>query len=110
MIDSVLNSASQLSHCFVTGYLIEALMLADPLKEQETLVYGLGTVKLLASSPVLRDEIMSADVMVLIEDTLRVCCEACSSSQPTAAEMTHMRNVLIQVCISGKGSFIIDYN
>lgn len=81
----------------ISGFLIEALMLADPLKEQETFVYGVGTIKLLASSPVLRDQILSADVMALVENTLKVCCEACSSSQPTTGEMTHMRNILIQV-------------
>lgn len=80
---------------------MDVLKLADPLKEQETMVYGLGTIKLLGSSSVLRDEIMNADVMVLIEDTLKVCCEACASSssaQPTTGEMAHMRNILIQVC------------
>lgn len=72
--------------------------MANPLKEQETLVYGLGVIKLLASSPALREQMVSTDVMVLMNNTLKVCCEECATSQPTAGEMTHMRNILIQVC------------
>lgn len=76
---------------------MKTLMIADPLREQETLVYGLGTIKLLASSPELREEIADTEVMVLMEGTMRVCSEVCSSSKPTATDITHMRNILIQV-------------
>ena len=88
------------------------LSLADVLKEQETLVYGLGTIKLLASSSILREEIVSADVLSLVQNTLQVCCEVCSSTsssssasvQPSAGDMAHTRNILIQVRLFGKGS------
>lgn len=61
------------------------------------MVYGLGVVKLLASSPVLRDQMADTEVMALIVSTLKVCCDSCSTAQPTAGEMAHMRNMLIQV-------------
>ena len=61
-------------------------------------MYGLGVIKLLASSPSLREQMVSTDVMVLINNTLKACCEKCATSQPTAGEMTHMRNIQIQVC------------
>lgn len=81
---------------------MEVLKLAELPKEQETMVYGLGAVKLLASSGALREEIMAAGVLALLEDCLRGCCEAPPSgggqATPTAGEVTHMRNVLIQVC------------
>ena len=79
------------------GYLIDALLSANLLKEPETMVYGLGVVKLLASSPVLRDQMLDTEMMQLIGNTLTVCCETCSAMQPTTAEMLHMRNILIQV-------------
>ena len=88
------------------GYLIDALLSANPLKEPETMVYGLGVVKLLASSPALRDQMVDTEVMALISSTLTVCCETCLGSQPTALEMTHMRNILIQV-LSGRGNILV---
>lgn len=71
-------------------------MLANLVKEQETMVYGLGVVKLLASSPVLREQMLATNVMTLIVSTLKVCCETCSTMRPNATER---RNVLIQVRI-----------
>lgn len=77
------------------------------------MVYGLGVVKLLASSPALRDQMLDTNVMALISNTLTACCEACSSTQPTAGEMAHMRNMLIQVyaisgnCIRERGAIIL---
>jgi hypothetical protein len=64
------------------------------------MVYGLGVIKLLASSPALRDQMLETDVVGLIGNMLTVCCETCSAAvqQPTATEMVHMRNILIQVC------------
>ena len=73
------------------------LMLADPLSEQEIMVYGIGTLKLLSSCPNLREQLADCDVMVLMMNTLKVCCEAQSSVQLTVGEMTHLRNMLIQV-------------
>ena len=69
-------------------------MLADPLNEQETMVYGLGTLKLLASCSDLRELLVNIDVVTLMAKTLKVCCEIQSSSNLSTAHLSHM---LIQV-------------
>ena len=81
---------------------MSVLQQAEPLKEQETMVYGLGTLKLLASSPCLREQVASSGVMDLTVNTLRVCSQACDSGKLNAGEMVHIRNILIQVLL-GKG-------
>ncbi len=75
------------------------LQLAEPLQEQETMVYGLGTIKLLASSPCLREQVTSSGIMDLTVSTLRVCSQACASGKLAAGEMAHIRNILIQVMV-----------
>lgn len=68
--------------------------------------YGLGTIKLLASSPCLREQVASSGVMDLTINTLRVCCQACDSGKLNAGEMVHVRNILIQVLV-GKGLWVV---
>ena len=79
------------------GLLVAVLQLAEPLQEQETLVYGLGTIKLLASSPHLREQMASSGVMDLTVSTLKACSQACAAGKLTAGEMVHVRNIVIQV-------------
>lgn len=55
---------------------MEALLLVDPEAEQETMVYGLGTLKLLASCPELREQLASStQVMSLLLNTLKLCIQ-----------------------------------
>lgn len=71
--------------------------MADPLSEQETMVYGLGTLKLLASCPDLREQLVNTDVIVLMMNVLTLCTNPHTLSQYTPGERTHLRNMLIQV-------------
>jgi len=57
------------------GPLIDLLSVADPLTNTEAMVYGLGTIKLLASNSELRDQLASAGVMRFLASTLQKCTE-----------------------------------
>ena len=57
------------------GPLIDLLSVADPLTNTEAMVYGLGTVKLLASNSELRDQLAGAGVMRFLASTLQKCTE-----------------------------------
>ena len=78
----------------ISAPLVELLLSADPLVDCETMVYGLGTVKLLASHGELREQLVSAGVMELVANTLLKCTEPTSQEK---AMKSHVRNILIQV-------------
>lgn len=78
----------------ISSPLIELLESADPLVDSETMVYGLGTVKLLASNRDIREQLVSAGVMRLMADMLLKCTERGDGEDGTRSRI---RNVLIQV-------------
>ncbi len=71
---------------------MELLSTAEPGSDPEALVYGLGTVKLLASNSGLREELGKAGVMRLLASMLQTCTE---SSQSMDKKL--VRNILVQV-------------
>ena len=80
----------------VSAPLVELLLSADPLVDCETMVYGLGTVKLLASSHDLREQLISAGVMGLMANTLLKSTEEASQED---GMKPRVRNILIQVLL-----------
>lgn len=67
---SLLSSTSLLS-----GSLINALSNADPQTQHEAMVYGMGTIKLLASNPQLREELSQKDCVRMMSLCLQKCSE-----------------------------------
>ena len=78
----------------ISAPLVDLLLSADPLVDCETMVYGLGTVKLLASNSELREQLVSAGVVGLVANTLLKCTEPSSQEE---AMKSRIRNILIQV-------------
>lgn len=66
---------SFLSLSLFPGPLIDLLSVENPLTNTEAMVYGLGTVKLLASNSELRDQLAGAGVMRFLASTLQKCTE-----------------------------------
>ena len=79
----------------ISGLLVELLLTADPLVDSDTMVYGLGTVKLLASNGELREQLIAAGVMGLMATTLQRSTE--QTSQVEEGLRPRLRNILIQV-------------
>ena len=79
----------------ISGFLVELLLTADPLMDSDTMVYGLGTVKLLASNGELREQLIVAGVMGLMAATLQRSTE--QTSQVEEGLRPRLRNILIQV-------------
>ena len=79
----------------ISGLLVELLLTADPLMDSDTMVYGLGTVKLLASNGELREQLIAAGVMGLMAATLQRSTE--QTSQVEEGLRPRLRNILIQV-------------
>ena len=61
---------------------MELLLTADPLVDLEAMVYGLGTVKLLAGNSSLREQLAGAGVMPLLADTLQKCTDVSQAVSP----------------------------
>ena len=78
----------------ISAPLVELLLSADPLVDCDTVVYGLGTVKLLASNSELREQLVGAEVMKLMANTLLKSTEQASQEENMK---TRVRNILIQV-------------
>lgn len=78
----------------ISGPLVELLLTADPLADCDTMVYGLGTVKLLASNGELREQLVGAGVMGLMAATLQR-----RTGQVEEGARPRLRNILIQVQI-----------
>ena len=79
----------------ISGPLVDLLLTADPLVDCDTMVYGLGTVKLLASNGELREQLIGAGVMGLMATTLQRSTE--QASQVEEGARPRLRNILIQV-------------
>lgn len=79
----------------ISASLVDLLLSADPLVDCETMVYGLGTVKLLASNGEVREQLISAGVMGLMANTLLKSTEQSSQDEPGLK--SRVRNILIQV-------------
>ena len=79
----------------ISAPLVELLLTADPLVDCDTVVYGLGTVKLLASNGELREQLIGAGVMELMATTLQRSTE--QANQKEDGVKPRLRNVLIQV-------------
>ena len=79
----------------ISAPLVELLLTADPLVDCDTMVYGLGTVKLLASNGELREQLIAAGVMGLMATTLQRSTE--QASQVEEGVRPRLRNILIQV-------------
>lgn len=73
--------------------LVDLLLTTDPHSDPEATVYGLGTVKLLASNSSLRGQLGEAGVMRLLANTLQRCVENSANG-----DKKHTRNILVQVC------------
>lgn len=71
---------------------MELLFTAEPGTDPEALVYGLGTVKLLASNSGLRGELGGAGVVRLLATTLYSCTDYSKTSDKKL-----VRNILVQV-------------
>ena len=54
---------------------MELLLAADPLVDPEAMVYGLGTIKLLAGNSSLREQLAGTGVMPLLTNTLQKCTD-----------------------------------
>ena len=80
----------------ISAPLVDLLLTADPLVDCDTMVYGLGTVKLLASNGELRDQLIGAGVMGLMATTLQRSTEQ-ASQQIEEGARPRVRNILIQV-------------
>ena len=80
--------------CNISGPLVELLLPVDPLSDYETIVYGLGTVKLLASNHELREQLASAGIMRLMANTLKSCTDESSMQKIGKSKI---RNILVQV-------------
>ena len=81
------NTVTSCMTSYCVGCLVEALLQVDLEGEQETLIYGLGTLKLLASCPEVREQLTrSTQVMPLLINVLGMCTQPGKNT-----------NVLIQV-------------
>ena len=93
----------------VSAHLVELLMSADPLVDCDAMVYGLGTVKLLASNSELREQLVGAGVVGLMASTLMKSTSE-EASQDEGMK-SRVRNILIQVhkvvtmCFMQNGGF-----
>ena len=79
----------------ISAPLVELLISADSLVDCDAMVYGLGTVKLLASNSELREQLVGAGVVGLMASTLMK-----STSEEASRDegmKSRIRNVLIQV-------------
>ena len=88
------NDTAFRDECISTP-LVELLLTADPLLDCDTMVYGLGAVKLLASNGDLREQLIGAGVMGLMAATLQRSTE--QAIQEKEGERPRLRNILIQV-------------
>ncbi len=71
---------------------MELLFTAEPSTDPEALVYGLGTIKLLASNSGLRVELGEAEVVRLLSSTLQSCTD-----NSKTIDKKLVRNILVQV-------------
>ena len=80
--------------------MVELLSTAELHSDPEALVYGLGTVKLLASNSGLRGQLGEAGVMSLLANTLQNCTKTSEN-----IDKKLIRNILVQVSRSSKVFF-----
>lgn len=80
----------------ISAPLVELLLPVDPLVDSDTMVYGLGTVRLLASNGEVREQLIGAGVMELMLSVLKSTAERATGNEEEKVD-SRLRNILIQV-------------